>query len=341
MSISLSDVKLFIVKNKEPIIINISQGLETIFHLETLAEQSPININLPLVDSKYPLKVRVNNKFAQFNPSELDSFLYYKLLLQNGQLVEGKISSNDDYALTFKIRQIANPMTNNSSMLSNSQSVKNKLYSIERGTSEYQSASSLRHSIPEVSFSQAQRFTKEYLNTTEYNYNLPGSIGSGRKASFGYGSKQIAHAYVQRNAEQNPPPNAYFLGNPIFFRKENKTNLPQDERWKNQNVVTLPGPASYETSNPVGTDKPAATIGIRFKPVTTFKDSVPAPNSYEVNNKLIEQSRFNKISFGYGQKIDFTKNNQTPGPGAYDQKSVFKRNTNQIIKNLTQLRHND
>lgn len=37
MSISLSDVKLFIVKNKEPIIINISQGLESIFHLETLA----------------------------------------------------------------------------------------------------------------------------------------------------------------------------------------------------------------------------------------------------------------------------------------------------------------
>ncbi|CAD8104960.1 unnamed protein product [Paramecium sonneborni] len=341
MSISLSDVKLFIIKNKEPLLINISQSQESIFHLETIAEQSPINIHLPLIDSKNSIIINVNDKIAKFDPNQLDNFQQYKLLLKNGYLIEGKITSNDDYALTFKVRHITNPITNNSSMLSNSQSVKNKLYSIERGTSEYQSASSLRHSIPEVSFSQAQRFARESLNTTEYNYNLPGSIGSGRKTSFGYGSKQISHGYVQRNAEQNPSPNAYFLGNSNLFHKQNKTNLPQDDRWKNSNTITLPGPASYETSNTIGIDKPSATIGIRFKPITSFKDCVPAPNSYEINNKLIEQSRFNNISFGYGQKLDFTKNNQTPGPGAYDHQSVFKRNTKQIFKNINQNQYND
>lgn len=54
-----------------------------------------------------------------------------------------------------------------------------------------------------------------------------------------------------------------------------------------------------------------------------------------MKNTIVEPSRFNKISFGYGYKSDFTKNDKTPGPGAYEHPSVFKNLSASILTNGT------
>ena len=45
----------------------------------------------------------------------------------------------------------------------------------------------------------------------------------------------------------------------------------------------------------------------------------PAANYYVPKHNLIENGRFNKISFGKGDKIDFAKlkDPTVPGPGLY------------------------
>lgn len=64
--------------------------------------------------------------------------------------------------------------------------------------------------------------------------------------------------------------------------------------------------------------QPSCTIGAIIKPLPKFAESVPAPNTYELKTKIVEPSRFSKIALGYGNKLDFTKNDKTPGPGTYE-----------------------
>lgn len=48
---------------------------------------------------------------------------------------------------------------------------------------------------------------------------------------------------------------------------------------------------------------------------------------------ITEPSRFNRIGLGYGNKIDLSKNDNVPGPGTYEQPSVFKSSAAMLVKN--------
>jgi len=54
---------------------------------------------------------------------------------------------------------------------------------------------------------------------------------------------------------------------------------------------------------------------------------MPAPNHYYPKEKITENLRFSKITFGKGNKIDFSKgaDPDIPGPGYYRPYSVFDK----------------
>ncbi|CAD8097401.1 unnamed protein product [Paramecium sonneborni] len=345
MSIRLQDMRLYIVKDEQPIKIELKQQDDILFNLVTKADRSPINILVPIIEGNQPIRIKVNDYNAEILPDNLEMQSTYKLLLQNGQLNQEPIQPSDTFVLSFKVRS-GNTNTQgvtvnsglNGSTLSTLQlsQLRHKLIEQGKGTSMYQSSSSLRHSIPEVSFCKAQRFDKDSTLKTEFNYTIPGTLGtSGRSTGFGYGNKYICPLYVERNAEQNPPPDAYFNQETKQPSKFRKTNWSQSDRFKISHTFQGPSPNSYEVSQIIGSNKPACTIGARIKPLATFQEKVPASNTYEIKTEILEPSRFNKISLGYGNKLDFTKNDKTPGPGAYEQPSVFKNMSNSILNNGT------
>ncbi|CAD8210330.1 unnamed protein product [Paramecium pentaurelia] len=345
MSIRLQDMKLFLVKDDQPVKIELKQQDDILFNLVTKADRSPINILVPVIEGNQPITIKVNDYNAEILPDNLEMQSTYKLLLENGQLNQEPIQSGDTFALSFKVRNgntntqgITGNSVMNGSTLSTLQlsQLRHKLVEQGKGTSMYQSASSLRHSIPEVSFSKAQRFDKNLTLKTEFNYSIPDTIGSqGRQTGFGYGNKFISPLYVQRNAEQNPPPDAYFNEETKQPTKYRKTNWSQSERFKMSQTVQGPSPNSYDVTQIIGQNKPSCTIGARIKPLATFQEKVPASNTYEIKTQIIEPSRFNKITLGYGNKSDFTKNDKTPGPGTYEQPSVFKNMSSSILNNGT------
>ncbi|CAD8095419.1 unnamed protein product [Paramecium sonneborni] len=345
MSIRLQDMRLFIVKDEQPIKIELKQKDDILFNLVTKADRSPINILVPVIEGNQPITIKVNDNEAQILPDNLEMQQTYKLLLQNGQLNQEPIQSGDVFALSFKVRSgntntqgVTGNSALNGSTLSTLQlsQLRHKLIEQGKGTSMYQSASSLRHSIPEVSISKAQRFDKDSTLKTEFNYTIPDTLGtSGRSTGFGYGNKYICPLYVQRNAEQNPPPDAYFNQKTKQPTQYRKTNWSQRDRFKMSHTLQGPSPNSYEVSQIIGSNKPACTIGARIKPLATFQEKVPASNTYEIKTQILEPSRFNKISLGYGNKSDFTKNDKIPGPGAYEQPSVFKNMSTSILNNGT------
>lgn len=67
--------------------------------------------------------------------------------------------------------------------------VLNKLKGKGGGMSDFQSSSSMMHSIPEVSFCKAERFQYKMHSQTDFNYNIPGVFETvkNKGTSFGYG----------------------------------------------------------------------------------------------------------------------------------------------------------
>ncbi len=57
-----------------------------------------------------------------------------------------------------------------------------------------------------------------------------------------------------------------------------------------------------------------------------FQSQSPPCNTYSPLNTLVENKRFNRITFGKGNKYDFTKCiNKHPGPGTYVLPSPFDK----------------
>ena len=119
----------------------------------------------------------------------------------------------------------------------------------------YQSSSSLQHSIPQVSFTQSQRFKEEREKASRgpnpLSYFLP-SQRMQRATSFGYGKKQIISSSFLKNALLNPAPNYYHPKNPIHIPKQGisfgKEGRNSRELWREG-----PGPGEYNVG---GRNKP-------------------------------------------------------------------------------------
>lgn len=114
------------------------------------------------------------------------------------------------------------------------------------GQQAYQSSSSLQHSIPQVSFTQSQRFKEEREKEGGPNplsYFLP-SQRTKRATSFGYGKKQIISSSFLRNALLIPAPNYYHPQNPIHIPKEG-SSFGKEGRISRESWMEGPGPGEY------------------------------------------------------------------------------------------------
>lgn len=76
------------------------------------------------------------------------------------------------------------------------------------------------------------------------------------------------------------------------------------------------GPGRYEVREKIGADKLKFSFGMKY--FTKYENDNPPCNSYTLKEKIVSNTRYNKISQGKGNKIDFSKPaNYNPGPGNY------------------------
>lgn len=124
---------------------------------------------------------------------------------------------------------------------------KNKKSSSFHGQPAYQSSSTLQHSIPQVSFTQSQRFKEERAKIgggpNPFSYFLP-SQRMKRATSFGYGKKQIISSSFLKNAILNPAPNSYNPKNPIHMPKKG-ISFGKEVRTPRELWCEGPGPGQY------------------------------------------------------------------------------------------------
>ena len=90
---------------------------------------------------------------------------------------------------------------------------------------------------------------------------------------------------------------------------------------------------------------PKFSLKSRIKPIDSATRDNPPPNNYNPWFTLSEESKFEKITFGFGGRPNVTgRINENPGPGTYKISSVFdkfKRIPNSsLLKTLEKYRNN-
>ncbi|OMJ86572.1 hypothetical protein SteCoe_11856 [Stentor coeruleus] len=83
---------------------------------------------------------------------------------------------------------------------------KNHLITI--GKSRAQNNTVYKYRLPGCNFSRADRFSPNRFSITSEFANIPSTIGSGRKTSFGYGKR---HVFYNAGGKDSPPCNLYHL----------------------------------------------------------------------------------------------------------------------------------
>ncbi|KAL4499903.1 hypothetical protein ABPG72_015252 [Tetrahymena utriculariae] len=209
------------------------------------------------------------------------------------------------------------------------------------GMSQYVSASSLRHASPQISFSKQDRFPelKSNESTLSQRINLP-STNSPKSCTFGFGKKHFIPQHVLRNAKENPSPNHYQSAKSnsplntthhgrsfgIPFHYYYKTYIPGYRVQCTEVAKDLPGVGQYEITKEPGKDK--LKFSLFGKPKNrNYNSDFPACNHYNPNPVLELNARYTKLTFGKGNKYDFTKQNRNinPGPGTYKLPSPFDK----------------
>ncbi|CAD8140174.1 unnamed protein product [Paramecium pentaurelia] len=155
------------------------------------------------------------------------------------------------------------------------------------------------------SFPKAKRFPSVSRESTP-KMILLSDTKTKRSTSFGFGTKLIKPLDLERRDKLNPAPGDYSLKispNTKSFSFGNK--LVQNDRQE------VPGPGQYQYK--LQSKTPQFSI---YGKIIIFV-------TYNPKEALILNQRFNHISFGIGERPKQTFNEQIPGPGSYQQKSLF------------------
>lgn len=204
-----------------------------------------------------------------------------------------------------------------------------------------QSSSTWLHSSPIHSFPKAQRFQFKGSSLQMDLINLPSTLGK-RTTNLGYSQKQFIPESQLNNAKNIPAPNFYHIQDFVELDERKKKGksfglsyafyqrvyTPEMKHYPNPMFFkSNPGPGMYNVSEEPGKNKLKYSLyskGITFSQMQ--KTENPAANYYSPKRVLTEQSRFRKITFGYGNKLDLAKaSNDYPGPGTYKLPSVFDK----------------
>ena len=212
-------------------------------------------------------------------------------------------------------------------------------YELDISNSLYlQSASTLQHSSKIISFSKAPRFSNLHVADEPISeLKIPSSLGT-RSTSMGLGGKIVMSEIRTKESKLFPGPNQYSLrsfaddalkkkftfgeGRAALAKSwiPGQTTLPPDVSRE------LPGPGEYNAEG-ASFREPKITLKAKGKLFNdNIRENAPPPGHYTSKYDFVENGRFNKISFGFGHKHDFTKSsNRNPGPGTYKLPSIFDK----------------
>lgn len=205
------------------------------------------------------------------------------------------------------------------------------------GLSYVQSSSTLQHSASAWGFSKSDRFPKIQANPENNFLKMPSTLNP-RSTTFGYGSKGGLIDDATRRTITFPAPNKYMIKSDFQNKKAGRTfglsysayakiYVPGCTWMPPEIAKDYPGPGTYYTPRIPEPKRPRITLKPKGK---MFNEDLcldaPPVNKYHPVMSLVESARFRNTTFGFGNKLDFTKSpNSNPGPGTYKVVSCFDK----------------
>lgn len=198
------------------------------------------------------------------------------------------------------------------------------------GFSQNISANALRNSHSTWSFSKAERFKKLKIDNTAKMLLLPSTLNA-KTSTFGFGNKQPLQMLYGKDS---PPPTLYRSRSQFDYMPGAGKSIGQSYAvYKkvhmpglNTRLDEVPGPGAYESKTTIGANSRKFSLKSRIKPADSATRDFPPPNNYSPNHYPTEESRFEKITFGFGGRPNVTgRINENPGPGTYRISSVFDK----------------
>lgn len=181
------------------------------------------------------------------------------------------------------------------------------------GFSSYLSSNTLRNSPKYWSFSKAERFLQANPDNCAKYANFPTMVSS-RYSTLGFGDRGFMH---ELPSAQSPPPNQYKIpstfeakagvkGKTFGIARNYYENvyIPNRETVAPKVSAQVPGPGQYAPAdcNPIGKYAKKMSLKSRVPACTSGTREFPAPNMYRPGFGLVEQSRFNGVGFGIGNR---------------------------------------
>ncbi|CAK85480.1 unnamed protein product (macronuclear) [Paramecium tetraurelia] len=177
------------------------------------------------------------------------------------------------------------------------------------------SSSILQQTHEQHSFPKAKRFPSVSRESTP-KMLLLSDTKTKRSTSFGFGTKLIKPLDLERRDRLNPAPGDYqvkVLQSTKSFSFGNK--LAKIDRQE------VPGPGQYQFK--LLSKTPQFSIYGKIIEKQVLPKQQASFVTYNPKEALTLNQRFNKISFGIGERPKQTFNEQIPGPGSYQCKSLF------------------
>ena len=171
------------------------------------------------------------------------------------------------------------------------------------------------------SFPKASRFKPIKLEWVADYVNAPSSLIS-KKISFGIGSRPDLK---NPRGRDSPPPNSYDLPSSFSSFRQQVLSYGQPKESGRPTRSSTPGPGAYEPYKALGHSANKYSFGSRSPVIKKFQ--VPPPNSYSPNFNLVFAKNFSEIGFGVGRRSSLSSRESSPGPGSYDVRDAFAKNS--------------
>lgn len=259
-----------------------------------------------------------------------------------------------------KINAFPELVKNFSSHVSKLKQAHSKHLHMIKSLSKFNSAFTFQQSIPEISFSKADRFLNPSPKDQISSLLLLPSTLISKNYNLGYGTKYYFPKHIIINALENPSPSAYIthadltkstLQNitkgrsfGISHKYYQKNFLPHCKTQNLEQNKHFPGPGKYNLDREIGdlsiANKRRVNLRIKGKIGNFIDDEIKNDQSpkkyYYPNTDSTKNLRYSSVGFGMGEKFDFTNTPvaENPGPGQYEVKGMGKKKGRKVKKIL-------
>jgi hypothetical protein len=159
---------------------------------------------------------------------------------------------------------------------------------------------------------------------------LPTTLGT-KACTFGFGNRD---PFKITMGKDSPPPTLYRSRSQFDYTPGAGKSIGQSYAcYKkvhmpglNTRSDEIPGPGNYDIKTTLGMNSRKFSMKSRVKAIDSATRDNPPPNTYNPTYSQNEESRFDKITFGFGSRPNVTgRINENPGPGTYKIHSVFEK----------------